>query len=64
MLLVPGVEDTWSFQDMELWESRAVGTMGRDADARCCGDTWSQVLRTVGFWAVSTREQDALALWR
>lgn len=24
------MEGTWSFQGMELWESRAVGAMGRD----------------------------------
>lgn len=28
-LLVPGTEDTWSFQGTELWESRAVGARGR-----------------------------------
>lgn len=25
-----GVEDTWSFQDKEVWESRIVGAMGQD----------------------------------
>lgn len=57
------LEDTRSFQDMELWECRAVGTMIRSrmcrhAGARCYGDTCSG-LWDPGLWtlrAVGTRK--------
>lgn len=31
-----GVEDTWSFQDKEAWESRVVGAMGQDLQGWRC----------------------------
>lgn len=31
-----GVEDTWSFQDKEMWGSRVVGAMGQDLQGWRC----------------------------
>lgn len=31
-----GVEDTWSFQDKEMWESRVVGVMEKDMQGWRC----------------------------